>query len=118
MVQFKHQKEMGRLKLKCTLAILAIICQLKSTNVKFHPLCLRLKLLWMEPLSGIHQRSANQSLEMMGASISHIQYVNICQQNCTQDGSLIPICKNSKLDSQSRVFENMVTSKNQTGMQN
>ena len=63
-----------------------------------HQLCLREKLLWMKPLSGIHQMSANQWLELMRASSIRIQCVKTCQQDCTQDGSLIPICKNSRLD--------------------
>ena len=58
-----------------------------------HQLCLREKLLWMEPLLRIHQMSANQLLELMQASSIPIQCVKTCQQGCTQDGSFIPICK-------------------------
>ena len=61
-----------------------------------HQLCLREKLLWTKPLSGIHQMSANQLLELMRASSIPIQCVKTCQQDCTQDGILIP--KNSRLD--------------------
>ena len=61
-------------------------------------MCLREKLLWTKHLSGIHQMSANQLLELMRASSIPIQCVKTCQQGCTQDGSLIPICKNSRLD--------------------
>ena len=60
--------------------------------------CLLEKLLWMKPLSGIHQMSAIQLLKLMRASSIPIQCVKTCQQDCTQDGKLIPICKNSKLD--------------------
>ena len=56
------------------------------------------KLLWTKPLLGIHQLSASQSLELMQASYTPIQCVKICQKYCTQDRSLIPISKNSRLD--------------------
>ena len=119
MVQFYHEKEIDMLKLCCTLLNLAIICLHKSTYKKFytfcesdrdlcekirehmtggHQLCLREKLLWIKPLSGIHQMSANQLLELMRASFIPIQCFNTYQQDCTQDGSLIPIFKNSRLD--------------------
>ena len=49
-------------------------------------------------LSVIHQISANQSLELMPGSSIPIQCVKTCQHDCTLDGSLIPICKNSRLD--------------------
>ena len=52
----------------------------------------------MKPLSGIHQMSANQLLELMRASSIPIQGVKTCQHDCKQDMSLIPICKNSRLD--------------------
>ena len=42
--------------------------------------------------------SANQSLELMRASSIPIQCVKTSQQDCTQNGSLIPICKKSRLD--------------------
>ena len=63
-----------------------------------HQLCLRGKLLWTKLLSEIHQISANQLLELMPASSILIQGVKTCQHDCTQDGSLIPICKNARLD--------------------
>ena len=63
-----------------------------------HQLSLREKLLWMKLLSGIHQIYANQLLELMRASSIPNQCVKTSQQDCTQDGSLIPICKNSRLD--------------------
>ena len=63
-----------------------------------HQLCLRGKLLWTKLLSEIHQISANQLLELTPASSILIQGVKTCQHDCTQDGSLIPICKNARLD--------------------
>ena len=114
-VQFYHQRENYMLKLGCTFPNLANICLHKSlmkNSTHFakmvricawkleriwrvdHQLCLREKLLWMKLLSGIHQISANQSLELMPASSIPIQ----CQHDYTLDGSLIPICKNSRLD--------------------
>ena len=63
-----------------------------------HQLCLREKLLLQKFLSGIPQMSANQLLELMRASSIPIQCVKTCQQGCTQDGSLIRICKKSRLD--------------------
>ena len=52
----------------------------------------------MKPLSGIHQMSANQLLELMRASSKPIQCVKTCQQDCTQDGILNTVCKNSRLN--------------------
>ena len=63
-----------------------------------HQLCFSEKLLWTKFLSGIHQKSANQSFEFMKASSILIQCVKTCQHDCTQEGSFIPICKNSRLD--------------------
>ena len=63
-----------------------------------HQLCLRGKLLWTKLLSEIHQISANQLLELTPASSILIQGVKTCQHDCSQDGSLIPICKNARLD--------------------
>ena len=63
-----------------------------------HQLCFREKLLWKKFLSGIHQKSANQSFEFMKASSIPIQCVKTCQHDCRQDGSFIPICKSSRLD--------------------
>ena len=63
-----------------------------------HQLCLRGKLLWTKLLSEIHQISANQLSELTPASSILIQGVKTCQHDCTQDGSLIPICKNARLD--------------------
>ena len=40
----------------------------------------------------------NQSLELMQASFTLSQFVKICQQDCTRDGSLTLICRNSRLD--------------------
>ena len=40
-----------------------------------HQLCFREKLLWTKFLSGIHQKSANQSFEFMKASSIPIQCV-------------------------------------------
>ena len=100
MVQFYHHKEIDILKSGFTLPNLANFCLHKSTNEKSeriwhldHPLCSCVKLSWMHYLSGIHHISANQSLELMQASSIPIQCLKICQQDCTQDGSLIPICK-------------------------
>ena len=118
-VQFYHQKKNDMFKLECTFPNLANICLHKtlmknSTHfVKMvricarkleriwrvdHQLCLRKKLLWIKLLSVIHQISANQSLELMPGSSIPIQCVKTCQHDCTLDGSLIPICKNSRLD--------------------
>ena len=44
----------------------------------------------------------------MQASFTLSQWVKICQQDCTLDGSLTPICRGLKLDNRSRNFENMV----------
>ena len=40
----------------------------------------------------------NRSLELMQASFTLSQCVKICQQDCTRDGSLTLICRNSRLD--------------------
>ena len=40
----------------------------------------------------------NQSLKLMQASVTLSQCVKICQQDCTRDGSLTLICRNSRLD--------------------
>ena len=118
-VQFYHQKKIDMLKLGCTFPNLANIClhkTLMKNSTHFakmvricarkleriwrvdHQLCLREKLLWTKLLSVIHQISANQSLELMPGSSIPIQCVKTCQHDCTLDGSLIPICKNSRLD--------------------
>ena len=69
----------------------------RSSQVDYQ-LCSRKKLLWTKPLSGTHQISAKQSLAFIRSSSVPTQCVKICQQGCTQDGRLIPICKNSRLD--------------------
>ena len=119
MVQFYHHKEFDMLKLGCILPNLANICLHKSTNEKSYPfcksdrdfseknredmrgdhqLCLREKLLWTKPSSVIQKMSANQLLKLMRVSSIPIQCNKKRQQDCTQDGSLTPICKNSRLD--------------------
>ena len=45
-----------------------------------------------------HEMLVNQSLELMQASFTLSQCVKICQQDCTRDGSLTLICRNSRLD--------------------
>ena len=118
-VQFYHQKKIDLLNFGCTFPNLANIClhkTLMKNSTHFakkvricarkleriwrvdHQLCLREKLLWTKLLSVIHQISANQSLELMPGSSIPIQCVKACQHDCTLDGSLIPICKNSRLD--------------------
>ena len=116
MVQFYYQKEIEMLKLGSTLlqiwqifvctnqpmknsthsAKVTEICARKLERIwqVDHQLCLRENLFWTKPLSGIQQISANQSLELMRARFTPNQCVRICQQTCTQDGNLIPICNN------------------------
>ena len=102
------------LKLGFTLPNLENICLHKSTNEKFYPFCesdrdlcekiredmtgrpaivFTRKLVVDGTSSGIHQSSANQLLELMRTSSIPIKCVKTCQQDCTQDGSLIAICK-------------------------
>ena len=48
--------------------------------------------------SETHKMFLNQSLELMQASFTLSQCVKRCQQDCTRDGSLTLIRKNSRLD--------------------
>ena len=52
----------------------------------------------MKHTSEIHQMFVYQSLELMQASFTLSQCVKICQQDCTRDESLTPICRSLKLD--------------------
>ena len=79
------------------LAKMIDLCEKIREDMTKHQMCLRGKLLWTKLLSEIHQISANQPLELMRVNSIPMQYVKICQQVCTNDGNLIPICKNSKL---------------------
>ena len=111
LIQFYHNKGIDMLKLGCTLPNLANICPHKSTNYKFYPFCENDKDLCekiREVMAGgpsivftrkavvdqtyIRNSSVNQSLEVMRANFTFSQCVKICQQDCTRDGSLTPIC--------------------------
>ena len=101
MVQFYHQNKIDMIKLECVLPNLANVCLHKSTNKKFYAFCESdgdfcekigedltggpSIVFKRKAVSGTHQISANQSLELMRASSIPIQCVKICQQDCTKD---------------------------------
>ena len=52
-----------------------------------------------------HQTFGNQSLGLLQVSFTFTQYVKMCQQDCTRDGSSTPICKKKARHNRSRSFE-------------
>ena len=119
MIQFYHNKEIDMLKLGCTLPNLANICPHKSTNYKFYPFCESDKDLCekiREDLIGgpsivftqkavvdetYIRNSSNVCKSIVQNDASQLtlsQCVKICQQDCTRDGCMTLICRNSRLD--------------------
>ena len=132
MVQFYHQKEIDILKLECTLPNLANMCLHKSANEKFYPYCEKEGDLCEKiredmtgrPSTVFTRKAVMDKTFIKDSSRIHqpaLSLFKTCQHDCTQDRSLIPICKKSRLDiSNLAILRNgdVLLARNKTRMRN
>ena len=119
MIQFYHNKGIDMLKLGCTLPNLANICLHKSRNYKFYPFCKSDKdscEKFREDMTGgpsivftrkavvdetYIRNSSNVCKSLVEIDASQLYSFSMCQDmptDCTRDGILTLICRNSRLD--------------------